>query len=215
MLIPHQIEVRTHGRYLVNRPHHDGPLPVLVGFHGYGEGAEHMMGELLRIRASRSWLLISVQALNRFYTKAGDVVGNWMTREDRELAIADNIAYVKAVLSEVRANHHTRSTLVYVGFSQGVAMAYRAAAFAGPASGAIVLAGDVPPDVAPLIASLPPVLIGRGISDHWYTEPKAVADLAIYDQAGVTPAVHVFDGGHVWDQSFITAASDFLEHLAP
>jgi predicted esterase len=209
----HQIETRTHGRYLVDVPSGDGPFPLLVGFHGYAEGAEQMMKELVGVRGVLPWLLVSVQALNRFYTKGGDVVANWMTREDRELAIADNIAYVTSVVAAVRVGYRTTPTLVYAGFSQGVAMAYRAAAFAAPADGGIMLAGDVPPDVVPRLAELPPILIGRGETDHWYTAEKAAADLALYAAAGVAPSTHTFDGGHVWEESFVTAARDYLEHL--
>ena len=103
-----------------------------------------------------------------------------MTKEDRELAIADNIAYVAKVLSAVAEEFGITRPLIYVGFSQGVAMAYRAAAFVQrPCDGMIALAGDVPPDVAPLAASLPKVLLGRGTEDKWYDAEKAAADLAI------------------------------------
>ena len=103
-----------------------------------------------------------------------------MTKEDRELAIADNTAYVANVLSAVADEFGITRPLIYVGFSQGVAMAYRAAALVQrPCDGIIALAGDVPPDVAPLAASLPKVLIGRGTEDKWYTAEKAAADLAV------------------------------------
>ena len=164
------IHTTTHGRYAIDRPAGAGPFPLLVGFHGYKENAELMLAELVKIRGARPWLLVSVQALNRFYDRDhSTVIAGWMTSQDRELAIADNIAYAASVVAAVRREHPTTGTLVYAGFSQGVAMAYRAAAFAGPAAGAILLAGDVPPDVAPLAASLPPVLIGRGTKDAWYT----------------------------------------------
>ena len=192
-----------------------------------------MLDVLERIRGDRPWLLVSVQALNRFYTRSQEVVGNWMTREDRELAIADNVAYVSRVVAEVRREAPTTECVVYAGFSQGVAMAYRALAFTAeqpaaaenrqggpgfgsgiqvpPAAGGILLAGDVPPDVAPRLGSLPPLLIGRGTNDDWYTEAKAAADLALFTSAGVSPTVHVFVGGHVWDDAFIAAAGQFLD----
>jgi predicted esterase len=317
----HSIGAQVHGRYLVDRPDGDGPWPVLVGFHGYAERGEHMLEVLKRIRGDRRWLLVSVQALNRFYTRTQEVVGNWMTREDREFAIADNIAYVAGVVAAVRRDYPATTNVVYVGFSQGVAMAYRALAFAaaqpantdgpntespgsrantegpglcantegpglrantegpglrantaGPGSrantegpglrantegpglrantegpglrantegpglcantegpglcantegpgfspgirpaGGILLAGDVPPDVVPRLGSLPPLLIGRGTTDDWYTESKAAADLALFAAAGVSPQLHVFEGGHVWDDGFITAAGQFLD----
>lgn len=208
------IQTAAHGRYVIDRPAGDGPFPLLVGFHGYKENAERMLAELVKIRASRRWLLVSVQALNRFYDRdQRTVIAGWMTSQDRELVIADNIAYAAAVVAAVRRDHPATGTLVYAGFSQGVAMAYRAAAFAGPAAGMILLAGDVPPDVAPLAASLPPLLIGRGTTDYWYTEPKAAADLAVLRGAGTTHDVHVFEGGHVWEDTFIARSGRFLDAL--
>jgi predicted esterase len=208
----HTIPTPTHGRYLIDRPSGGGPFPLLVGFHGYRESAEDMLAELVRVRGERAWLLASVQALNRFYDRDNaKVIAGWMTRQDRELAIADNVTYVTSVVAAVRRDHPTTDTLVYAGFSQGVAMAYRAAAFAGPAAGVILLAGDVPPDVAPLAGSLPPLLIGRGTTDYWYTEPKAAADVAVLQQAGTAFALHVFEGGHLWETSFRTRAGEFLD----
>jgi predicted esterase len=188
--------------------------------HGYAERAEHMLDALRRIRGDRRWLLVSAQALNRFYTRSNEVVANWMTREDRELAIDDNIAYVASVVAAVERDYACRETLVYCGFSQGVAMAYRAAAFAHErdttvpaAAGAIMLAGDVPPDVASRVATLPLVLIGRGSADQWYTEAKASADLALFHAVGVSPRVHVFEDGHVWHDTFVQAAGEFLDSI--
>ena len=128
---------------------------------------------LRQIADGRPIGLVSIQGLHRFYTRANDVVASWMTKEDRELAIADNIAYVANVLSAVADEFGITRPLIYVGFSQGVAMAYRAAALVQrPCDGMIALAGDVPPDVAPLAASLPKVLLGRGTEDKWYTARK-------------------------------------------
>ena len=215
----HTIETRTHGRYLVDQPEGDGPFPVLVGFHGYSEGAERMLEEMRRVRADRPWLLVSIQALNRFYSKASTVVAGWMTREDRELAIDDNRAYVRSVVAAVRREYPVNDVLVYAGFSQGVAMAYRAAAFVAgdtiPAPrGVILLAGDIPPDVAPRLREFPPLLIGRGTTDHWYTEPKAEVDLDTLRAADVNPEVHIFEGGHVWEDSFVVRAGSFLDSMA-
>lgn len=215
----HTIEARTHGRYLVDKPEGDGPFPVLVGFHGYSEGAERMLEELRRVRSERPWLLVSIQALSRFYSRASTVVASWMTREDRELAIEDNIAYVRSVVAAVRQAQPVSDVVVYAGFSQGVAMAYRAAAFVSTPgiprpAGAILLAGDIPPDVVPRLGELPPLFIGRGRDDHWYTEPKAAEDLERFKAAGVEPEVHVFEGGHVWDESFVDGAGRFLDRVA-
>jgi len=206
------IATSTHGRYLVDFAEHS--RCTLVGFHGYQENAAIHFEVLRRIAGDRPAGLVSIQGLHRFYTRANQVVASWMTKEDRELAIADNVAYVSGVLGSVTEEFGIARPLVFVGFSQGVAMAYRAAAFAQrPCDGVIALAGDVPPDVAPIAASLPRILIGRGVEDTWYTAEKAASDRALLSAAGVQLVEHVFDGGHVWDASFIQRAGEFIDEL--
>src|SRR5437868_7585600 len=149
MIETHVIEARTHGRYVVRvgqtflsgQTGMSGPH-VLVGFHGYAENAEKHLAELETI-AGAEWTLVAVQALNRFYTRNDEIVANWMTRQDREHAIADNIDYVRRVVEELRPFEK----LVFAGFSQGVAMAYRAAA-AISCDGVIALARDLPREIA-------------------------------------------------------------------
>jgi predicted esterase len=208
------VEARVHGRYLVQVPATPPPWPLLVGFHGYGENAADHLREIAGIPGTSGWLLVAVQALHPFYTRNDDrVVASWMTRLDRDHAIADNIAYVGRVLGDVRRRFTTCPPLVFSGFSQGGAMAYRAAAH-HPADGLIILAADVPPDVASgTVAPVPPVLIGRGTKDSWYTEAKQAADLKALDVLGVRPEVCVFDGGHVWTETFRDAAANLLRRI--
>jgi predicted esterase len=183
---------------------------VLVGFHGYAEDAATHLEALTRIPGADGWLLVSVQALHRFYTRDERVVASWMTRQDRELEIADNVDYVGRVLRHVREEHRTRAPLVFAGFSQGGAMAYRAAA-SHPANALIVLAADVPPDVtASPSVPLPPVLVGRGVKDGWYTDAKLTADVAALRGVGAAVETCVFDGGHEWTTAFRDAAAAVL-----
>ena len=209
----HTIAARTHGRYLVAPAAGSGAAPLLVGFHGYGEHAERHLAELQRIPGGSAWLRVSVQALHRHYSAdRRHVVGSWMTRQDRELAIADNVAYVRDVVSAVGRDYATAGAIVYCGFSQGVAMAYRAARCAGHSCrGVIALAGDLPPEL--MTASdrdWPPVLIGRGRTDAWYTTEKMAADRTFLERAGAAVTPVVFDGGHVWTDVFRAAAGRFL-----
>ena len=97
----HTIAAQTHGRYLI-----DSPTDAAVGDAGAAFTATRRTPTFTSMRCAHrrrtgSWRLVSVQALNRFYSKGGDVVANWMTKQDREQAIADNVAYVAAVLSEM------------------------------------------------------------------------------------------------------------------
>ena len=93
-------------------------------------------------------------------------------------------------------------------------MAYRAAAHYR-ADGLIILAADAPPDViGQQNVTLPPVLIGRGTTDDWYTETKQAADFAALARIGARVEGCVFEGGHEWTDSFRAAASSMLREIA-
>jgi predicted esterase len=203
----------VHGHYWVRPARIEGAAPLLVGFHGYGENGQGFLRSLEAIPGSDGWHVASVQALHPFYTKRGEVVAGWMTRFDRELAIADNTAYARSAVAALREELSPAPALVVAGFSQGVAMAYRAAADLEGCSGVIALAGDVPPEVDP--GRLPRVLLGQGRGDTWYTGDKRKADLARLTEAGVPVETCVFDGGHEWSDTFYAAAGRFLRRLAP
>ena len=199
----HTIPVQTHGRYLVR----DGPPErLLLGFHGYAQTAERHVADLEPIPGIDAWTVVAVQALNRFYLgRSIETAAGWMTRQDRELVIADNVAYVRAVVAALPP----AKTIVVEGFSQGAAMAYRAAASLDRVAGAIILGGDVPPDVD---GPLPPILIGRGENDDWYTDEKFKKDLrSLAGRARVETAV--FPARHEWNDAFRSAAGRFLSRV--
>ncbi|HEX8407536.1 MAG TPA: phospholipase [Thermoanaerobaculia bacterium] len=200
------VATTVHGRYLYEDR---GAERLLVGFHGYAETAEVNFAELGKIAGVERWSVASIQALHPFYTRSGDVVASWMTKLDRELAVEDNLSYVRNVLASLA----TPERLVFSGFSQGASMAARAAAHVDCA-GLIMLGGDVPPDVKSDGAQLPPVLLARGTGDEWYSAEKFEADLAfLRTKTHVTPCV--FDGGHEWSDAFRAAAAEFLTSIAP
>ena len=120
----HTISASTVGRYVV-APATDGDAaPLLVGFHGYGQNAVEHLETLRGIPGVDRWRLASIQALHRFYqTRIAVIVASWMTSQDREQAIRDNVAYVRDVVTALLATAAPGTPLVYAGFSQGVAMA--------------------------------------------------------------------------------------------
>ena len=218
-----QVDIRTvpastNGRVLVSSPIGARPAPLLIGFHGYGENAERHLDTLRTIDETEHWRIASVQGLHRFYEqRTGDVVASWMTKQDRDLAIADNLTYVHNVVTTLRRPDTIESTmpLVYVGFSQGVAMAYRAALRGGHrCQGLLILAGDVPPELHNTpTADWPPILLGCGTRDKWYTSAKLSTDKAIFESRHVPFKTVVFDGGHVWHPNFLDAAAAFLAEI--
>jgi predicted esterase len=207
------IAATTHGRYLVSLPAASGPAPLLVGFHGYAESADAQLARLRAIPGADRWVIASVQALHRFYRgRTDEVVAGWMTRQDRDLAIADNIAYVRAVVDALAHEFPVNPTLVFAGFSQGVSMTFRAAASsARPVAGVMVCGGDVPPELdAASLGRAQTALIGRGVRDQFYTSDQLASDVARLREAAVDLAQLEFDGGHEWSAPFIDAAATFM-----
>ncbi len=209
----HTINTTIHGRFLLAVPEKPGPHPLLVGFHGYGENAEAHLDALRSIPGVGSWAVCAVQALHRFYDrKTEEVVGSWMTKQDRELAIADNVAYVGRVIKTIHLQPWACEKLVYAGFSQGVAMAYRAAAFAGfPSQGLIALGGDLPADVLETgLKGFPELLVATGSEDPWYTPARLTEDQTRIEALGLKPSTLIFEGGHEWTEAFRISAGAFL-----
>lgn len=250
------IETPTHGRVLVEEPA-DPSTRLLVAFHGYAQNAEDILADVRRIPGASGWRIAAVQALHRFYARDHQtVVASWMTREDRDLAIADNVEYVDRVIDELQAStllvprgappplgrapadrtalawgptptpaagadsissREPRAlsglqALVFIGFSQGVAMAYRAALRGRHrADGIIALGGDIPPELKlPERHDWPAVLIGAGSTDQWYTADKLQTDAAFLASSDISHDIVRFDGGHEWSTAFLDAAGRWL-----
>jgi predicted esterase len=199
------VETPVHGRTLFRAGGNDG---LLVGFHGYAETADLHLAQLERIPGAGEWSIAAVQALHPFYVRSTqEVVASWMTRVDRDHAIADNIEYVRRVIASLPAAR----TIVFAGFSQGASMAWRAAAALG-CSGIFVLGGDIPPGISSE-GRLPSALIGRGLEDDWYTDEKLKNDLRfLRGRADVVTCV--FEGGHEWTDAFRSAAGEFLQRVS-
>lgn len=203
------IETPTHGRVLCReRP---GARIVLVGFHGYTENADIQMERLEEIRGGAEWTLIAVQGLHRFYRgKTPDISASWMTRQDRDEMIADNIEYGDRVLEALTS---PGQTIVTLGFSQGVAMAFRTALCGRRrAHGVVAVGGDIPPELLTQSGiEFPPVLLARGETDDWYTASKLEHDVKALANIGNTARVSVYPGGHQWTEQIAKRAAGFIE----
>jgi predicted esterase len=216
-VIERTIQTSTHGRYLVHLPGRADPAPILVGFHGYGEDAERQLVRLRAISGSDRWLLVSIQALHRFYDRSNNaVVASWMTRQDRELAMADNNAYVSSTLRAVAESWPTVPRVVFAGFSQGVSMAFRAAASSpAPVCGLVAVGGDIPPEMgASTLGQLRAALMCRGSRDERYAAHTFTADVGRLQGSGVNVERCEFEGGHEWSRAVTEAAAGFLEKVS-
>lgn len=207
------IATTTHGRVLVQDPSVSPAAGLIVAFHGYGRAADDELDEIGKIAGIERWTVASAQALHRFYTRGDQkIVASWMTRQDRDVAIADNVAYVDRVVDAIGAAR----PLVFAGFSQGAAMAYRAAMLGKHrAAGVMALGGDIPPELKSdsVSRAWPLVFVGAGRDDDYYTPAKADAD-AIFLAARSAPYDVVrFSGGHEWTNEFREAAGRWLQRV--
>jgi len=174
------------------------------------ENAAIQMERLEALPGAGRWTLISVQGLHRFYRgRSEDVVAGWMTRQDRDEMIADNIEYVDRAID---AAAPTDVPLFTTGFSQGVAMAFRAGVRGRRRAGGIVaVGGDVPPELLddPALA-FPAVLLARGERDDWYTAAKLEADVRALRARGSGAEALVYPAGHEWTPDVADAATAFI-----
>ena len=200
----------TTGRILIEDRSSDPPIGLLVGCHGYGQDADAMLDEMRQLPGLERWRLVSVQALHRFYTRNSErVIASWMTRQNRDEAIADNIEYLRRAVEAAGGDSVPR--IAYLGFSQGASMVARAAARADrPADALVILGGDIPGDVRkdPTV-TLPPVLIGCGLQDTWYAK-LVEEDIAFLKARGIPHELVRFEGGHEFTDEFRRAAGRFL-----
>jgi predicted esterase len=186
-----------------------------IVLHGYGQLAA-TFAESAEWPLAPHRVYLFPEALQRFYdaspgsTHADAPVGaNWMTRDAREDDIADNIAYLDAVLHTARADAAHAAHTVF-GFSQGAATAARWAEVlvrrGTPPARLVVWGGVLPPDVdlgpdAPLRRI--PVHVVIGIRDRWATPARVESERARLAAASFPITLLEFAGGHRLDDGML------------
>ena len=206
----YSIQTSVSGRYLLQRPSHSGPAPLLVGFHGYGQTSEDELSLLCAISDSEQWLCCSIEALHPFYTPRGESGANWMTSSHREQRITENLHYVVAVIKRVRESGSVGDTLCFHGFSQGSGMACRAALLGSyRASGLMILGGDIPPELT-VNERAGSIHLARGNKDRFYSQEKFEHDCARTRVAGLPFTATLFSGEHRANEEYCNAAREFL-----
>lgn len=212
----YHIATQTHGRYCLSVPENQGPWPLLMGLHGYAEKAETQMQRLVSIEQAQAWMLLCPQALNAFYTPGhADVVAGWMTRQDRDIAITDNIAYLSSLLDIVLEQYAVPDTIAILGYSQGAAQAWRLAAM-GPHScaGVIAISGDLPEELTTEdLAKIPSALLIRGREDAVYKRDLFLSDARRLEEAGVPIRTEEIEGEHDWETACEGILSKYLQEL--
>jgi predicted esterase len=188
--------------------------------HGYGQLASDFIARAHALDAPDR-LLVAPEALSRFYVDrtrpAGEgpptVGASWMTREDRDHEIMDQLSYLDAVYDHVMARiAEPPARVCALGFSQGVATVIRW--LLGGRSrfdDVIAWAGSWPLEIDPArdrerLASvrLSAVFGARDALQPWVKSEETLARLA---GAGLTVRVVEFSGGHRLDDETLRAVA--------
>ena len=173
---------------------------IWIVLHGYGHLARYFLTKFEGLEEGVA--IVAPEALNRFYLdEAHNRVGaTWMTREDRENEITDQLGYLDALVKELRGER-TDVPIHVLGFSQGVATACRWSLLGKTKMDRLVLwAGSLPPE--PTFAELRTawahltVEVVLGSEDPFSGEKELQATTARLEAAGVQYRLHRFTGGH-------------------
>ena len=195
----HTLEVTRSARWF-----HIGESPqtsneIIVVLHGYGQHPSYMLNSLQSLEAPGR-CICAPEGLSKFYIRGtnGRVGASWMTRDNRQQEITDQIAYLTFWLKSLEILETTPITLI--GFSQGVATAARWIAHGAKIDTLIFTSGQLPPEwvTSPpnLGDRLKKIHIIRPKNDEYYTQDAFKVDVNILNQFGLHINRHEPEGTH-------------------
>lgn len=102
----------------------DKATHLLIVLHGYGQLAEFFIRKFNDL--PQKYLVVAPEGMHRFYLNgtSGRVGASWMTKEDRESDITDNLNWLTQLFTELTKQKTFEKTIL-LGFSQGGATAAR------------------------------------------------------------------------------------------
>lgn len=184
-----------------------------IALHGYGQLASDFASAVEPLLAPSTAIVVP-EALSRFYLASttrgshatASVGASWMTREDRETEIGDQISYLDELLTAVTVLATSRPRVSVLGFSQGVATAARWVARSQVPTRRLVLwAGQLPDDVDPatLAASTEHLHFVIGDTDTLVAAEGIARTIARLESAGAPFERIGFAGGHRLDRAVL------------
>lgn len=174
---------------------------LLYVLHGYGQLARFFIRKFRHL-TEHDYTIIAPEGLHRFYLKgtSGRVGASWMTKENREDDIQNYLAYLNEMHSSVSKEKEWEEIHV-LGFSQGVATAFRWIAEGGVSpSKFMICSGLVPPDVNLQIKKdvFDPIKMTyfSGVNDPYRTEDSVKEFYDAVESSQLNMGLVNFDGVH-------------------
>lgn len=178
---------------------------VWIVLHGYGQLAEFFIRKFLP-HASENRLFVAPEGTNHSYLKdfQGRVGANWMTRYQRETAIANNHRYLNQMMEEVLSPFEQIPSIHLLGFSQGAATATRwASQWDGKLDSLVLWGGgfahDLELEVAKEKFASTELLLVHGLEDEVVTEESKKLQEELLLELGKPLNLLTFSGGHEID----------------
>lgn len=179
-------------RYEIQEQAHEH---LLIALHGYGQLAKFFLRKFQGLQSKGR--VVAPEGPHRFYLQgsSGRVGASWMTKEARELDIADNLNWLNTLLTHLTQNS-TVEKITLLGFSQGAATAARWYQQNPSAFDQLILwAAVFPPDIdAGSFPTKKPLHFVLGTQDEYYQGEAAQQLLRHYQSMGFK--VHTYAGKH-------------------
>jgi predicted esterase len=174
---------------------------LLYVLHGYGQLAKYFIQKFVPA-TYLGYTVVAPEGQHHFYLQgtSGRVGASWMTKENREQDITNYIAYLDAIHADLTAKKEW-DEIVVLGFSQGVATAFRwlAASDIKP-NKFLICSGLVPPDVDLNIkkAIFDPIKMTyfSGVNDPYRTEDAVQEFYTTIAGSKLEMELVTFDGVH-------------------
>ena len=174
-------------------------------FHGYGQLAEFFIRKFLPFD-SPNRVILAPEGTNYGYLKEfqGRVGANWMTKHEREIAIANNHRYLNLLMERVLETFQKPPKIHVLGFSQGAATSTRwASQWNGQLDTLVLWAGgfaqDLSLDFCRKKFEHTNLILAFGEKDELIQEEQKKQQLELVETLGKRLTVLKFEGGHELD----------------
>lgn len=181
------------------------PKKLWIALHGHGQQSKYFSKKLEPLLDGDT-LVIVPEGLNRYYLQGynGRVGATWMTSDDRQKDIEDNIEYLEGLLVHTLENFPSIVEINTYAFSQGIATACRWYAHSKfDCSKLIFWAGSLANDLnySAFADKFNKSKISYvfGDNDEFFDETKIIMNESLLISASIEYQLVSFEGKHVID----------------
>lgn len=199
------IRFQYESHYFLSREPTFEEKEIWLVLHGYGQLAEFFLRKFNSF-FSPERLFIAPEGTNYNYLEGfqGRVGANWMTKHERETAIANNHRLLDKLINSLLEKYTEKPKIKVLGFSQGAATATRwASQWTGKIDTLVLWAGgfaldlNIPEAISAFDESN--LILVLGEKDDLITSESILKQEELISSLGIPVRRFTFDGGHELD----------------